>query len=318
MTRRAIHIECQFGFAFDDIVQTAQLAEQCGYHALWASDHLFWDADSTHRNCLEPWTLLTALAPLTTTLRLGSHVTCNAFRHPSMLAKTVACLDVISQGRVDCGMGAGWNDLECRAYGIPFPSIGARMDQLGEAARILKQLWSQDRVTFRGEHYQLDGALCAPKPVQRPLPLWIGGQGEHRLLRLVAQEADGWNMVLGRSVSEVKQKLDVLRRHCDAVGRDMAAIDKSLFVFTYLCDSDAAFRQLQDDQVRQLGPHGAAPLDRARELGLGGSVAQVTEALGAYQALGFDYFIALFPYTHERLFLQRYAEEIWPHLKASE
>ena len=121
MTRRAIHIECQFGFMFDDIVQTAQLAEQTGYHALWASDHLFWDADSTHRPCLEPWTLLTALAPLTTTLRLGSHVTCNAFRHPSMLAKTVACLDTISQGRVDCGIGAGWNELECRAYGIPFP-----------------------------------------------------------------------------------------------------------------------------------------------------------------------------------------------------
>jgi F420-dependent oxidoreductase-like protein len=314
MTRRAIHIESQFGFTFDDVVQTAQLAEQTGYHALWASDHLFWDADSTHRHCLEPWTLLTALAPLTTTLRLGSHVTCNAFRHPSMLAKTVACLDTISQGRVDCGIGAGWNELECRAYGLPFPSIRTRMEQLGEAVRILKQLWSQNRVNFCGQHYQLDDALCAPKPVQHPLPLWIGGQGEQRLLRLVAQEADGWNMVLGCSVPEVRHKLDVLRRHCDAVGRDMAAIDKSLFVFTYLCDSDQTFRRLQNEQAERLGPHSTAPVDRARQLGLGGSVAQVTDALGAYLALGFDYFIALFPYTHERLFLQRYAEEIWPHL----
>ena len=167
MVRRAVHIECQFGFTFGDVVQTAQLAEQTGYQALWASDHLFWDADSTHRHCLEPWTLLTALAPLTTTLRLGSHVTCNAFRHPSMLAKTVACLDTISQGRVDCGMVAGWNERECRAYGIPFPAMRTRMAQLGEAVRILKQLWSQDRVTFCGQHYRLDDALCAGLLLER-------------------------------------------------------------------------------------------------------------------------------------------------------
>ncbi|WP_089717456.1 TIGR03560 family F420-dependent LLM class oxidoreductase [Candidatus Entotheonella palauensis] len=312
--RRAIHIESQFGFDFADALRLAQLAEQTGYHALWASDHLFWDADSTHRNCLEPWTLLTALAPLTTALRLGSHVTCNAFRHPSMLAKTVACLDTISQGRVDCGIGAGWNEAECQAYGIPFPSVGTRMAQLGESVQILKQLWSQDRVTFQGQHYQLDNALCAPKPVQSTLPLWIGGQGEQRLLRLVAQEADGWNMVLGCSVPEVRHKLEVLQRHCDALGRDMAAIDKSLFVFTYLCDTDQAFRQLQADLAQKLGPGSTAMLDRARHLGLGGPAAQVLDTLGEYQALGFDYFIVLFPYTHEPVFLQQYAEAIWPHL----
>ncbi len=316
MTRVAIHIESQFGFDFPDVVRIAQLTEQTGYHALWASDHLFWDADAPHRNCLEPWTLLTALAPLTTTLRLGSHVTCYAFRHPSMLAKTVACLDTISQGRVDCGIGAGWNEAECRAYGIPFPPISTRMDQLGEAVSILKQLWSQDRVTFAGQHYQLDNALCAPKPVQSVLPLWIGGQGERQLLRLVAQAADGWNMVLGCSLEEVRHKLDVLQGHCDMLGRDISTIDKSLFVFTYLCDNDRAFRQLQDDLAQKLGPGSATMLDRARQLGLGGSAAQVLDALGAYQALGFDYFIVFFPYGHEQVFLQQYAEAIWPHLAA--
>jgi alkanesulfonate monooxygenase SsuD/methylene tetrahydromethanopterin reductase-like flavin-dependent oxidoreductase (luciferase family) len=150
--------------------------------------------------------------------------------------------------------------------------------------------------------------------MQRPLPLWIGGQGEQRLLRLVAQEAGGWNMVLGCSVPEVRHKLEVLQHHCDAVGRDIATIDKSLFVFTYLCDSEQACRRLQSEQAQKLGPHSAAPFDRARQLGLGGSVTQVIDALSQYQALGFDYFIVLFPYTHERLFLQRYAEEIWPHL----
>lgn len=316
MTRVAIQIEPQFGFSFQDVVTLAQLAEQTGCHALWVSDHLVWDDASAQRNCLEAWTLLTALAPLTSTLRLGTLVTCNSYRYPSMLAKTVACLDTISGGRIDCGIGAGWNDVECRAYGIPFPPIGTRMDQLQEAAAILKQLRTCDCVDFRGEHYTLEGALCAPKPVQQPLPLWIGGQGERRLLRLVAEVADGWNMVLGQPVDTVRHKIEVLQRHCDAVGRDFETIDKSLFVFTYVCDSEQEARQLQADQARHLGDESAAALEHARQLGLGGSVGQVVEALRRYQALGFDYFVALFPYTHEATQLQRYAEEVWPQLES--
>jgi F420-dependent oxidoreductase-like protein len=314
MMRVAIQIEPQYGFAFDDVVQIAQLAERSSYHALWTSDHLLWDDRSTHRHCLEAWTLLTALAPLTTTLRLGTLVTCYAYRHPSMLAKIVACLDTISQGRVDCGIGAGWKDREFRAYGIPFPTVGRRMDQLREAVQILKHLWSQDRVDFHGQHYTLEDTLCAPKPIQHPLPLWIGGEGERKLLRLVAEEANGWNMVAGRSVADIQHKLGVLQHHCDAVGRDLSTLDKSLFVFTYLCDSDQAFRQLQEDQARKLGSESVAALEHARRLGLGGSAAQVIDTLGQSHALGFDYVIALFPYTHEHTLLQRYAEQIWPYL----
>jgi F420-dependent oxidoreductase-like protein len=314
MTRTAIHIELPYGFTFDDVVRLAQAAESAGYETLWVSDHLVGDAPTTPRPCFEAWTLLTALAPLTTTLRLGSLVTCYAFRYPGMLAKTVACLDTISHGRIDCGIGAGWNDAECRAYGIPFPAVGTRMDQLQEAVHILKQLWTQERADFRGQHYTLEDAVCTPKPVQQPLPLWIGGQGERRLLRLVAQEADGWNMVLGRTVAEVRHKLEVLQRHCDAVGRDIALIDKSLFVLTYLYDTEVEFTRLRADQADKLGPDSAVALEHARALGLGGSAAQVIETLRQYQALGFDYFVALFPYTHESTLLQRYAEEVWPHL----
>jgi F420-dependent oxidoreductase-like protein len=314
MTRAAIHIELPYGFTFDDAVRIAQSAEAAGYETLWVSDHLFGDANATPRPCFEAWTLLTALAPLATTLRLGSLVTCYAFRYPGMLAKTVACLDTISHGRIDCGIGAGWNDAECRAYGIPFPAVGTRMDQLQEVVHILKQLWAQDRVNFRGRHYTLEDAVCAPQPVQQPLPVWIGGQGERRLLRLVAQAADGWNMVLGRTVAEVHHKLEVLQRHCDDVGRDIATIDKSLFVFTYLYDTEPEFAQVRADQADKLGPDSTVALDRARTLGLGGSAAQVIETLRQYQALGFDYFVALFPYTHEETLLRRYAEEVWPHL----
>ena len=314
MTRTAIHIELPYGFSFDEVVRIAQAAESAGYETLWASDHLIGDAQDPQRPCFEVWTLLTALAPLTTCLRLGSLVTCYAFRHPGMLARTVACLDAISNGRIDCAVGAGWNEAECRAYGIPFPDISTRMDQLEESVRILKQLWTRERVNFNGGHYTLENAVCAPKPVQEPLPLWIGGQGERRLLRLVAQEANGWNMVMGRTVAEVQHKFEVLQRHCDDIGRDIATIDKSLFVLTYLYDTESEFKRLRDDLVNKLGPDIAVALERARTLGLGGSAAQVTATLEQYRALGFDYFVALFPYSHEQTLLQRYAEEIWPHL----
>ena len=315
MIRFGVQIEPQYGFTFDDVVRIARTAEATGYHTLWSSDHLLWDAQSEQRNCLEAWTLLTALAPLTTSLRLGTLVTCNAYRHPSILAKIVACLDTISQGRIDCGIGAGWKDLEYRAYGIPFPPIGTRMQQLREAVQILRGLWTQERVSFQGQHYTLDDATCMPKPVQTPLPLWIGGQGEQKLLRLVAEQADGWNMVLGSTLAQVRHKLDVLQRHCEAVGRDIATIDKSLFVLTFVYDSEPEFARYRADQARRLGRTSTASLDRAREIGLAGSTEQVTDTLRRYLAYGFEYIIALFPYGHECDMLQRYAEEIRPHLE---
>jgi F420-dependent oxidoreductase-like protein len=312
--RFAIQIEPQFGFTFEQVAEIARVAEQTGYDALWTSDHLLWDAHSAQRSCLEAWTLLTALASLTTTLRLGTLVSCNSYRHPSILAKTVACLDNISQGRIDCGIGAGWKELEYRAYGIPFPPLGVRMAQLREAVQVLRRLWNHPHASFQGQYYTLEDATCMPKPLQKPLPLWIGGQGERKLLRLVAEEADGWNMVLGSTLEQVRHKMAVLQRHCDAVGRDIATIDTSLFVLTYVFDTEREFAQYLADQARLLGPNSTASLDLARQLGLAGSAAQVTETLRRYLACGFDYIVALFPFTHERELLQRYAEEVRPHL----
>jgi F420-dependent oxidoreductase-like protein len=314
MPRVAIQIEPAFGFTFEEVVQIARLAERTGYHGLWASDHLCLDAQATHRPCLEAWTLLTALAPLTTTLRLGTLVTCYAYRHPSLLAKAVASLDLISQGRVDCGLGAGWNAAECQAYGIPFPPVHTRMAQLREAVQVLRRLWTHEPASFHGQYYMLDEAVGMPRPRQQPLPLWIGGQGEKALLRLVAEAADGWNMVPGSSLAHVRHKLEVLERHCEAVGRDPHTLDKSLLIYTALYDTEQEFAQLLTDQAHLLGVDSQAGLLRARALGLAGSAAQVTDTLGRYLACGFDYLIALFPYTRERDLLQRYAEDVWCYL----
>jgi alkanesulfonate monooxygenase SsuD/methylene tetrahydromethanopterin reductase-like flavin-dependent oxidoreductase (luciferase family) len=153
-----------------------------------------------------------------------------------------------------------------------------------------------------------------PKPRQQPLPLWIGGQGEKSLLRLVAEAADGWNMVPGSSVAQVRHKREVLERHCEAVGRDPHTLEKSLLIYTALYDTERECAQLLTDQARLLGADNQAGLLRARELGLAGSAAHVTDTLGRYLACGFDYLIALFPYTRERDLLQRYAQEVWCHL----
>ena len=313
MTRFGIQIEPQFGFTFSDIADLAKEAERLGFTALWASDHLLWDAKSERRNCLDVWALMPALAPVTTKLRLGTLVTCNSYRLPSVLAKTAASVDHISNGRLEFGLGAGWKDIEYKAYGIPFPSVATRLAQLEEATQLIKLLWTEEKASFNGKHYQLDNATCAPKPVQQPLKMWIGGAGEKKLLRIVAQYADGWNMIFGHQLPAVKKKLEVLKRHCDEVKRDFTKIDKSLFIVTCVVESEAEMEKREADTAAALGVGRIFKL--ARDAGTIGTAEQVADVLRGYQDIGFDYFIAMFPYTQDKEMLQRFAETIVPRLK---
>ena len=309
--RFGIQIEPQFGFSYGEVAQIAKEAERLGFYGLWVSDHLFWDARSEQRNCLEAWTLLTALAPVTTRLRLGTLVTCNSYRPPGILAKIAASLDHLSNGRMEFGIGAGWKELEYRAYGIPFPSIGTRLAQLEEAVQVVRLLWTQDRASFSGRHYQLQEALCAPKPVQQPPRIWIAGGGEKVMLRIVAQYADGWNILLGSSVETVKRKTDILRRHCDALKRDFSTIEKSLFLAVVLAEDEKELKRREAESARALGGRG---LWASRELGTAGTPERVAETLRGLQALGFQHFQMVFPYQQEQEMLQRFAELVVPQL----
>jgi F420-dependent oxidoreductase-like protein len=312
MTRFGIQIEPQFGFTFSDVVDLAKEAERLGFTALWASDHLLWDAKSERRNCLDVWALMPALAAVTTKLRIGTLVTCNSYRIPSVLAKTAACVDHISNGRLEFGLGAGWKDIEYKAYGIPFPPVATRLAQLEEAAQLIKLLWTEEKASFNGKHYQLDNATCAPKPVQQPLKMWIGGAGEKKLLRIVAQYADGWNMIFGHQLPAVKKKLDVLKRHCDEVKRDFTKIDKSLFIVTCIADTEEEIKKREADTAAALGAGRIFKL--ARDAGTIGTAEQVAEVLHGYQNVGFDYFIAMFPYKQDKEMLQRFVEAVIPRL----
>ncbi|MGE0822230.1 MAG: TIGR03560 family F420-dependent LLM class oxidoreductase [Candidatus Binatia bacterium] len=313
MTRFGIQIEPQFGFTFPEIADLAKEAERLGYTAMWASDHLLWDAKSERRNCLDVWALMPALATVTTTLRLGTLVTCNSYRIPSVLAKTAASVDHMSNGRLEFGLGAGWKEIEYKAYGIPFPPVATRLAQLEEAAQLIKLLWTEERASFTGKHYQLNDATCAPKPVQQPLKMWIGGAGEKKLLRMVAQYADGWNMIFGYQLPAVKKKLEVLQRHCDAVGRDFSKIEKSLFIVTCIADSEEELKRRDAEAAAALGTKRIFNI--ARDSGTIGTAEHIVDTLRSYQDLGFDYFIAMFPYKQDKEMLQRFAETVMPHLK---
>jgi len=210
----------------EGIAGLAARAEAVGIRTLSFMDHFFqmeWMAPAEDP-MLECYTALAFVAGATQTLRLRALVTGVTYRHPGILAKTVTTLDVVSRGRAELGIGAAWYDREHRGLGVPFPPTAERFERLEEAIQICLQMWSDDNGPYRGKHYQLDETLCSPAPVSTPRPrIMIGGSGERKTLRLVAQYADACNIFGGPD--DVAHKVDVLRRHCDTLGRDPNEIE---------------------------------------------------------------------------------------------
>jgi F420-dependent oxidoreductase-like protein len=204
----------------------AQRAEAIGVRTLSFMDHYFqmdWMAPAEDP-MLEGYTALGFVAGRTDRLRLRLLVTGVTYRHPGLLAKVVTTLDVLSGGRAELGIGAAWYEREHRGLGVPFPPVAERFERLEEAIQICLQMWSDDNGAYQGRHYQLEATLCSPEPVSAPRPrILIGGSGERKTLRMVAQYADACNLFGGPD--EVAPKIDVLRRHCDALGRDISEIE---------------------------------------------------------------------------------------------
>ncbi|HEV7685869.1 MAG TPA: LLM class F420-dependent oxidoreductase [Acidimicrobiia bacterium] len=214
-----------------DILAVWQAADDIDlFESGWTFDHFYPIFSDPTGPCLEGWVTLTALAQATNRLRLGTMVTGNVYRHPAVLANMAATLDVISGGRLELGVGAGWNEEECAAYGIELPPLKERFDRFDEACDIILSLLANETTDYDGKHYRLTAARCEPKPVQRPHPpLCIGGGGEKRTLRTVARLAQHWN-IPGGGAEVFKRKRDVLAEHCADVGRDPAEITTSVHV----------------------------------------------------------------------------------------
>ncbi len=213
----------QIQFSFQEIRDRVTQAERLGFHSVWFMDH-FYPPKLPKVPSFEAWTLVSALASVTERIRLGHLVLCNSFRHPALLAKMATSLDVISNGRLDLGIGTGSVAEEHRVFGIPFPGLRERAQRLDEALQILKLLFTQEESTFEGEYYRLEGAPNLPPPVQKPHPpIHLGGSGEKYTLPLVAKWADAWNCPTYALV-DLEHKLSVLRQECRRVGRDPATL----------------------------------------------------------------------------------------------
>src|SRR5215467_5497608 len=221
------------------------LADEAGFDHLWIFDHFNPIGSGPLDGVIwEGWTLLAAMTEATRQVRIGNMVTGNTYRHPGVLAKIATTVDHLSGGRLEFGLGAGWAEVEHTMPGLEFPGVGERLRRLGEACQVVKKLWTEERADFEGRYYRLTGALAMPKPLQKPYPpIWIGGGGERKTLRIVAQHADVWNMA-GGSIEDGRHKVEVLKRHCEDVGRDVAEIRLSVQLRLAPDDVDASLRQV--------------------------------------------------------------------------
>ena len=249
-------------------LELAQYADRAGFDGLWFADHFMPNQEDVSGPVNEAWTTLAGLAAATTRIRLGTMVAGNTYRHPAVLAKMAANIDIISNGRLVLGLGSGWQENEHAAYGIEFDDVAGRLRRLEEACQVLKGLFSNARTTFDGRYYQLKDAPLEPKPVQNPLPLLIGGGGEKRTLRITARYADEWN-VWGDPAT-LREKIAILDQHCADVGRDPKAIQRSAVAILAHSDDPAV-------------------VERARAMGrpvLGGSSAEIIDTIREYEAAG--------------------------------
>jgi len=217
---------------------------------------------------LEGWTTLAALSGATSKIKLGTLVTGNTYRYPSIIAKIGATLDVMTNGRLFLGIGAGWNEEEATAYGIQFPQTRERILRLEEAVQIIKKMWTEDQASFDGRYYKLRGAYCNPKPIQKPHPpIMVGGSGERETLRIVAKYADACNLF--GSVQTVQHKLGVLKEHCNSVGRNYDQIRKTMLTRIAIGSSrsqvEKQFAAIAPEQIKEMVTYGT-PEDVRRQV----------------------------------------------------
>jgi F420-dependent oxidoreductase-like protein len=241
--RVCLMIEGQEDVTWDQWLALARACEEHGYEGLFRSDHYLSVEGRRERGSLDAWTTLGALAAVTSRIRLGTLVSPATFRHPSVLAKSAATVDHISGGRVELGLGAGWNEPEHRAYGFPFASLRMRMDVMAEQLEIIARSFGDEPFSFEGEHYRIEELDALPKPVQRPRPpIVIGGRGGPHSLRLAARWADEYN-TFSASVEEVRERRDAFAEAWRAAGRDPDAFRFSAMVSAVVGKDEADFRE---------------------------------------------------------------------------
>ena len=295
-----VQIEPQFGFKFEEVVAITLDAERAGFTRLWVSDHLFLDPGAANTACLEAWSLLAALAVRTERIRIGPMVTAQSYRNPALLAKIASTVDVMSKGRLDFGLGAGWKEVEYRAYGYDFPDAPTRVTQMIETLEICTRMWKEEHATYRGKHYRIEDALCSPKPMQKPLPIWIGGS-KPRVMRAAAKYGHAFNLTVSASgPGDLPDRLHELDEACRAEKRDPKTLLRSAFLLACVGKTQAQAEQ-RLDQLAARAKTDRAGFLRLRPGLLFGTADDAAQKLRSYAEKGIGHVNIMFqPYGSER------------------
>ena len=297
--------------SYAELLAIWQTAEREGLDHAWTFDHFIPIFSDPTGPCMEGWTVLTALLSQVPRIRGGTLVTGNSYRHPAVLANIASTLDVISGGRLEMGIGAGWWEIEYDAYGIDFPHISERIYQMEEGLQVMKALWTETRANFAGKFYTITDALCEPKPIQDPhIPIWVGGGGPQLTLRAVARHADGWNTFL-QPREDYTQLLGALEKHCETAGRDPSTIRKSLAA-PLVIDTGPAKLEAKLGAVAKAR---AGTPEEVRKRALVGTPDEIAAQVASLGELGVDHVILSLraPYDHEELAL--FAREVIPAVR---
>jgi F420-dependent oxidoreductase-like protein len=289
---------------FERVQDVVLECERLGYDSVWLDDHLMFGKQSI----LECWTTLSALASKTSKIRLGSMVLCNSFRNPALLAKMTATLDVVSEGRLELGIGAGVQKDEHEAYGMPFLKPRDRIARLKESVEIIKELWTQEKASYKGKFYSISKAVCEPKPLQKPHPpITIGGSGEKLTLKVAAQHADRCDWGHVPSLELYRHKLDVLENHCKAVGRDFQEIEKSCWLggqMFFVSD-----RKGLDEKVLRWKPKNVS-MEDFKKYSFIATPDECKQRIRQYAALGVTYFMLFFGALPDMSGMRLFAETV--------
>ena len=262
--------------------------EHLGYHSIWLDDHLMYN----DWPIFESWTTLSALASITSSIRLGTMVSCNAHRNPPLLAKMAATLDVLSGGRLEFGIGAGTQKNEHDAYGFGFSKHSVRIERLGESLEITKRLWTGERASYKGNYYTLQDAICEPKPIQKPHPpITVGGGSELLIEKVTAPYADRFDWGFLPSVEMYKLKLEILKKQCIKIGRDFEEIEKSCWP-----RGQVLIGKNQKELNEKISQHKPAnvSLEDFKKTNIAATYDECAERLKVYTDLGVTYFMLFF------------------------
>ena len=292
--------------------EIALAAEAAGYDSLWVYDHFHNVPKPANEATFECWTTMAALAEVTSTIRLGQMVGCAPYRPPALLAKITSNVDVISGGRLEWGIGAGWYRNEFAGYGYEFAEPKVRIGMMRETVEIVTSMWTQAETTYEGRYYQLHRAQCDPKPIQQPRPpVWIGGGGEQLTLRVVARLADKANF--GGKPEEWAAKREVLKKHCAEVGRDEDEIEKTWSPEVLVRETEAEIKGLHS--ARKVGSLWGEPFESWVAGNLIGTPEQVAEKIARYVELGCTYFVPWSPDYPSTETLQLFAAKVMPQFR---